>query len=307
MTLFGRDSLLTSWMALLVDPDLALGVLETLARFQGERRRPAHRGGAGPDPARDALRRRRAGRSLGGGSLLRQRRRHAAVRDAARRAAAVGAGARARRRGCCPTPTGRSSGSTDSATATATATSSTSGPTTAGCRTRVGRTRPTASATPTAGPAQPPIALCEVQGYVYAAYLARGPLRPRGRRRSRRSTRWRAKAADAARGVQPRLLARRSSGGSRWGSTRDKQPVDALTSNMGHCLWTGILDEDKAAPSPPSSCRPRCSAGGASARWPRRWRATTRSATTAARCGRTTTRIAAAGLMRYGFVEARTG
>ncbi|MEA2844053.1 MAG: hypothetical protein QOJ69_1724, partial [Actinomycetota bacterium] len=35
MTLFGRDSLLTSWMALLVDPDLAKGVLQTLARFQG--------------------------------------------------------------------------------------------------------------------------------------------------------------------------------------------------------------------------------------------------------------------------------
>ena len=35
MTLFGRDSLLTSWMALLVDPDLALGTLQTLARFQG--------------------------------------------------------------------------------------------------------------------------------------------------------------------------------------------------------------------------------------------------------------------------------
>src|SRR6202035_5192320 len=36
MTLFGRDSLITSWMALLVDPDLALGVLQTLARFQGK-------------------------------------------------------------------------------------------------------------------------------------------------------------------------------------------------------------------------------------------------------------------------------
>ena len=35
MSLFGRDALLTSWMALLVDPELALGVLETLARFQG--------------------------------------------------------------------------------------------------------------------------------------------------------------------------------------------------------------------------------------------------------------------------------
>ena len=35
MALFGRDSLLTSWMTMLVDPDLALGTLETLARFQG--------------------------------------------------------------------------------------------------------------------------------------------------------------------------------------------------------------------------------------------------------------------------------
>ncbi len=35
MTIFGRDSLITSWMAMLVDPDLALGTLQTLARFQG--------------------------------------------------------------------------------------------------------------------------------------------------------------------------------------------------------------------------------------------------------------------------------
>ena len=35
MTLFGRDSLLTSWMTLPADPSLACGVLETLARMQG--------------------------------------------------------------------------------------------------------------------------------------------------------------------------------------------------------------------------------------------------------------------------------
>jgi hypothetical protein len=28
---------------------------------------------------------------------------------------------------------------------------------------------------------------------------------------------------------------------------KDKKPVDALASNMGHCLWTGIIDNDKAA------------------------------------------------------------
>lgn len=37
MTLFGRDSLIASWMALMVDPELALSTLRTLARLQGTR------------------------------------------------------------------------------------------------------------------------------------------------------------------------------------------------------------------------------------------------------------------------------
>ena len=36
MTVFGRDSLLTAWMTLIAEPALAEGVLETLARFQGD-------------------------------------------------------------------------------------------------------------------------------------------------------------------------------------------------------------------------------------------------------------------------------
>ncbi|MBO0730560.1 MAG: hypothetical protein J2P57_14980, partial [Acidimicrobiaceae bacterium] len=36
MALSGRDSLISAWMALIVDPDLALGTLQTLARFQGK-------------------------------------------------------------------------------------------------------------------------------------------------------------------------------------------------------------------------------------------------------------------------------
>ena len=35
MAVFGRDSLLTAYMSLIADPELALGVLQTLARFQG--------------------------------------------------------------------------------------------------------------------------------------------------------------------------------------------------------------------------------------------------------------------------------
>jgi glycogen debranching enzyme len=30
------------------------------------------------------------------------------------------------------------------------------------------------------------------------------------------------------------------------GLDRDKRQIDAVTSNMGHCLWTGIVDEEKA-------------------------------------------------------------
>ena len=84
MTLFGRDSLLTSWMAMVVDSDLALGTLQTLARDQGRRRESRHRGGAGPHPARDAFR--RVGRVVARRRphLLRQRRCHAPVRNAPR-------------------------------------------------------------------------------------------------------------------------------------------------------------------------------------------------------------------------------
>ncbi len=41
MTLFGRDSLLTSWMALPFEPDLAIGVLRALADLQGTHHDPA--------------------------------------------------------------------------------------------------------------------------------------------------------------------------------------------------------------------------------------------------------------------------
>jgi glycogen debranching enzyme len=40
MTLFGRDSLLTSWMVLPVDPALAMGTLHTLAALQGTKHDP---------------------------------------------------------------------------------------------------------------------------------------------------------------------------------------------------------------------------------------------------------------------------
>ena len=41
MTIFGRDSLLTSWMVLPLDPSLALGTMRTLASLQGSKVSPA--------------------------------------------------------------------------------------------------------------------------------------------------------------------------------------------------------------------------------------------------------------------------
>ena len=92
---------------------------------------------------------------------------------------------------------------------------------------------------------EPPIALAEVQAYAYAA--------------------WRAGAALAAANSDPGEAAARETRAKElltrfdldfWmpdraayalALDRDKQQVDAVASNMGHCLWTGIVaDTDKA-------------------------------------------------------------
>ena len=173
MTVFGRDSLITSWMALLVDPDLALGVLQTLARFQGKDIDPRSE----EQPGR-ILHEMRFGEapslSLGGGNIYYGTADATpAVRHAARRAAPLGPGPRGggrapaqrragprvdrelrrrRRRRVRRVPAGHRPGSRQ--------------PRLEGL---LGRH----PLSPTARVAQAPIALCEVQAYVYSAYLAR--------------------------------------------------------------------------------------------------------------------------------------
>ncbi|NYD78408.1 amylo-alpha-1,6-glucosidase [Arthrobacter cupressi] len=88
-----------------------------------------------------------------------------------------------------------------------------------------------------------PIALCEVQAYVYSAYMSRA---------------W--MAYDAGdRGLATDLEERAARLKQRFNEQfwlpdkgyfalaldRDKHAVDACTSNMGQCLWYGIVDDDK--------------------------------------------------------------
>jgi glycogen debranching enzyme len=92
--------------------------------------------------------------------------------------------------------------------------------------------------------AEPPLALAEVQGYTYAAYRARAHLadafsdRATSRRCSERAE------ALARRFDEQFWLPDR--GWFALALDGDKRPVDALASNMGHCLWSGIVRPDRA-------------------------------------------------------------
>jgi len=243
MTLFGRDSLLTSWMAMMVDPDLALGTLQTLARFQGRAENPLTE----EEPGRILHEMRfgeAAGISLGGGTIyygtadatplfvmvLGELQRWGSRRGdvdallpAADRALEWitrfgdkdGDGyveyERASDRGLV------NQGWKDSWDAV---------------RFSDGRL------------ARPPIAMCEVQGYVYAALVARSHFATEsGDIPFAEQLRARAEALKAA---FNRDFWLEEQGFFAMALDADKSPVDGLASNMGHCLWTGIVDEDKA-------------------------------------------------------------
>jgi glycogen debranching enzyme len=300
MTLFGRDSLLTSWMALLVDPDLALGVLQTLARFQGEEEHPETE----EQPGR-ILHEVRFGEaaqlSLGGGSvyygtadatqlfvmLLGELRRwgladadvkalmpHAdrAFEWIERYGDRDGDGYVEYQRA---TPRGLlHQGWKDSWD---------------GVRFADGRH------------AEPPIALCEVQAYTYAAYVARAHFCEQEGDLDR-ARRWLARAQDLkARFNEDFWLEDR--GWYAVGLDRDKRPIDTLTSNIGHCLWTGIIDEEKAPLVAERLLSPELFSG-----WGLRTLATSMAAYNpmSYHCGSVwphDTALSVSGLMRYGFVE----
>ncbi|EID56535.1 amylo-alpha-1,6-glucosidase [Saccharomonospora xinjiangensis] len=92
--------------------------------------------------------------------------------------------------------------------------------------------------------ARSPIALCEVQGYVYAAFVARAELAENfGDREGSRY--WRDRAGALRKRFNERFWLAEL-GRYALGLDGDKRPIDSVASNIGHCLWTGIVDESRA-------------------------------------------------------------
>lgn len=149
--------------------------------------------------------------------------------------------------------------------------------------------------------AEPPIALAEVQGYVYAAYLARAYL---AQQQDDRDT--------AEHYVHRARRLRKEFNEKFWlpdrgwyavALDRNKRPVDALTSNIGHCLWSGIVDPDRATAVAERLLSPEMFTG-----WGVRTLASTMGAYNPMSYHNGSVwphdnALVASGLMRYGFTE----
>ncbi|MGQ0615422.1 MAG: amylo-alpha-1,6-glucosidase [Acidimicrobiia bacterium] len=243
MSLLGRDALLTSWMALLVDPELALGTLETLARFQG----------ADVDPRTEE----EPGRILrelpfgaGGASFDRGRVTWGAVDTTPLFVMLLG---ELRRWGLAPEPVERLLPHADRALGWVLDYGDRDGdgyveyqrPTDRGRLHQGWKDAPGGVRAADGSSPSPPIALAEVQGYVYAAFVARHHF-AREAGDDAGAEAWRARADDLRKRFNRDFWLERDQFVA-LGLDSQKRPIDAICSNAGHCLWTGILDEDKAA------------------------------------------------------------
>ncbi len=301
MTLFGRDSLLTSWMTVLVDPDLALGTLQTLARFQGTRVDPLTE----EEPGR-ILHEMRFGESsslaLGGGRvyygtadatplfvmLVGELTRWGSRRDEVD--ALIPAVDRA-------LVWITDYGDKDGDGYVEYARTSDRGLLNQGWKDSWDSMRFMDGTLAT-----PPIALCEVQGYVYAALIARSHMATEsGDYELAESLRTRAQVLKR-RFNEEFWVDQGDTGYFAMGLDRDKNKIDGIGSNMGHCLWTGIVDEEKAAAVARTLTDPGMLSG---------WGVRTLSESVRGynplsyHCGSVwphDNAICAAGLMRYGFV-----
>ena len=98
------------------------------------------------------------------------------------------------------------------------------------------------------GLGQPPIALCEVQGYAHRAALDAADLLDAFDPAGGAGGRWRAYAARLARTFRRRFWLDGPLGAyPALAIDGDGKPVDSLTSNIGHLLGTGLLDAAEEA------------------------------------------------------------
>lgn len=300
MALFGRDSLLTSYMSLIVDPVLAVGVLQTLARLQGDRVDPATE----EQPGRilhEVRFNSTAATDIDDGHI------YYGTADATPLfVVLVGELAR----------WGVDRAVVDSLLPHVDRALDwivTFGDRDGDGYVEYERLSPTGLAnqgwkdswdsisSADGALADTPIALAEVQGYVYAAYLARAELAA-ARADDITARRYAAKA-EQLRAAFNRDFWVADCGWFAIALDGAKRPVDALASNMGHCLWSGIIDPAKADRVAAHLVSPEMSSG-----WGLRTLATSMVRFDALSYHNGSvwphdSAIAAAGLMRYGFVD----
>lgn len=239
MTVFGRDSLLTAWMTLLADPSLAHGVLETLARFQGDDVDPTTE----EEPGKILHEMRfgtAAGLSLGGGNVY-----YGSV-DAT--PLFVMLLAELRRWDARDELVERLLPHADRALAWIEAFGDRDGDgyveyqraTERGLANQGWKDSWDAIRHADGELADAPIALCEVQAYVYAAYVARAHLAVEAGDQAT-CDRYLDKARDLRRRFNEDFWVEEH-GWYALALDARKRPVDVLASNVGHCLWTGIVD-----------------------------------------------------------------
>ncbi|MFA5885462.1 MAG: glycogen debranching N-terminal domain-containing protein [Acidimicrobiia bacterium] len=300
MTVFGRDSLLTASMSLIAEPRLAEGVLETLARFQGD--------DVNPDTEEEP------------GKILHEMRFGAAARPSLSSGEVYYGSIDAtplfvmllgelRRWGLADETVDRLLPHADRALAwiedfgdrdgdgyVEYARHTSRGLANQGWKDSWDGVRFMDGRFP-----EPPIALCEVQGYVYSAYLARAHFA------------WEHSDAETYEKYSAKATALYERfnedfwldehGWYALGLDADKQPIDALASNMGHCLWTGIVDPEKATLVAEKLMSPEMFSG-----WGIRTLATSMTAFNPVSYHNGSVwphdnALIAAGLMRYGFVD----
>jgi glycogen debranching enzyme len=92
--------------------------------------------------------------------------------------------------------------------------------------------------------AEPPIALCEIQGYVYAAWSGAARL-AEARGDETTAARWRERAASLQKQFDQAFWCE-DLGTYALALDARKRPCRVRTSNPGHCLFTGIASHDRA-------------------------------------------------------------